>query len=72
MPSEAEEGQKSGMTDACPACGGSVGCGMGEATCWCLALPHAMPMPSSNNGTDCYCRMCLTKLIEEQAASSSR
>jgi Cysteine-rich CWC len=70
MPSEAEEGLK----DACPACGGSVGCGManGAATCWCFALPHAMPMASHNNGTRCYCRSCLTKLIEDRAASSSR
>jgi len=72
MPSEAE-GRKSGIKDACPACGASVGCGMvrGEATCWCFALPHAIPMPSSNNDTDCYCRRCLTKLIEDRAASRS-
>ena len=69
MPSGTEEGRKSGIMDECPACGGSVECGMasGAATCWCFALPHAMPMPSSNVGTGCYCQTCLTKLIEERA-----
>lgn len=58
--------------DTCPACGNPVGCGMtkGETTCWCFDLPHRMPMPASEGGAGCYCRVCLESLIADQTASA--
>ncbi|NJO24081.1 MAG: cysteine-rich CWC family protein [Sphingomonadales bacterium] len=58
--------------DGCPACGGPVGCGMakGEPTCWCMELPHAMPMPSAASAARCYCRTCLQKLIDDRATAT--
>jgi hypothetical protein len=35
------------IAESCPACGGPVECGMTneDETCWCFALPLALPMP---------------------------
>ena len=73
MTSEAHKGCKSRIIDECPGCGGPVGCGMtnGAAMCWCFALPHAMPMDADGDRARCYCRTCLTKLIEDRVANSS-
>jgi hypothetical protein len=55
--------------DACPACGGPVACGVanGEATCWCFALPAAMPIPTYADEARCYCSRCLQEMIAEKA-----
>ena len=47
----AETGEKPILHD-CPKCGAPVACGMtnGEDTCWCLALPPALPMPANDSG----------------------
>ena len=57
--------------DGCPSCGEPVVCGMsnGDDTCWCFALPPAMPMPPAANAVRCYCRTCLQKLIDERTAA---
>jgi hypothetical protein len=59
----AETGEKPILHD-CPKCGAPVACGMtnGEDTCWCLALPPALPVPANDSGARCYCRDCLMKL----------
>jgi hypothetical protein len=58
--------------DSCPGCGNAVGCGMtrGETTCWCVDLPHRMPMPANESGARCYCRSCLERLLADQAISA--
>ncbi|WP_426145547.1 cysteine-rich CWC family protein [Polaromonas sp. DSR2-3-2] len=34
-------------TSICPRCGAGLRCGMvaGDAECWCVQLPHVMPVP---------------------------
>ena len=60
---------KSKTIDQCPACGGPVACGManGEASCWCFALPPALPIPAGATDARCYCSDCLRRMIEERA-----
>jgi Cysteine-rich CWC len=57
-------------THACPACGGTVECGMtnGDPACWCSSLPHVLPVADTGDAR-CYCRECLQALI---AARSQR
>jgi hypothetical protein len=53
----------------CPTCGDVNDCGMekGEATCWCFALPHVLPV-SETEGGSCYCSACLSRMIAELEA----
>jgi hypothetical protein len=54
------------FVEICPACGEPVECGMrnGDETCWCFALPPALPMLREESAARCYCRKCLQKLID--------
>jgi hypothetical protein len=60
---------KETVVDECPACGGPVVCGMrnGEPTCWCFALPPALPFPADAANARCYCSICLRRMIEDRA-----
>ncbi len=51
--------------NVCPRCGVAFSCGMrvGEAECWCAALPAAFAVPAEGGG-ECYCPRCLAELIE--------
>jgi uncharacterized protein len=43
----------------CERCGADFVCGAGDnGTCWCLAEPFRLPMPSAAGG-DCLCPACL-------------
>ena len=60
-------------TSVCPRCGAGFRCGMvaGDAQCWCVTLPHVMPVPAatppqgseasadSAAASSCYCPACL-------------
>jgi len=63
-----------GDGDACPACGSVNDCGMarGEASCWCYAMPHILPITASEEGGRCYCRACLTRVISDWMALAGR
>ena len=54
------------QTHACPACGGTVECGManGDAACWCSALPQVLPVTDAGDAR-CYCQACLQALIRK-------
>lgn len=51
--------------NVCPRCGVTFSCGMrvGEAECWCAALPAGFAVPAEGGG-ECYCPRCLAELIE--------
>lgn len=53
--------EEAGIAESCPACGGPVECGMTneDETCWCFALPLALPAPPEGSGARCYCPRCL-------------
>ncbi|KAB2920605.1 MAG: cysteine-rich CWC family protein [Hyphomicrobiaceae bacterium] len=55
----------------CPGCGAPAECGMakGQATCWCVAFPHALQVPAQEAEARCYCRPCLERLIGERMAA---
>jgi hypothetical protein len=59
---------KNRKSHACPACGGTVECGManGDAACWCSVLPHVLPVTDIGDAR-CYCRACLQALIRERS-----
>ncbi|MFC6282656.1 cysteine-rich CWC family protein [Polaromonas aquatica] len=40
----------------------------GDATCWCFAMPHAIPVPSTDKTKQagCLCPACLQQLIDAQ------
>jgi hypothetical protein len=73
------------MMQACARCGAGFQCGMVTANaadaagpCWCMALPHAAPLPALPDGTDtgtaiagCWCRACLEQHIAHRAAAAS-
>jgi hypothetical protein len=42
----------------------------GKATCWCFAMPRILPVSATEHGGRCYCRECLTRVIEEREASA--
>jgi hypothetical protein len=50
----------------CPRCGGDNKCGYaGDLPCWCATeFSSVMALPKQPQG--CYCRRCLTELIEER------
>lgn len=58
----------------CPGCGAPAECGMakGQATCWCVAFPHALQVPAQESETRCYCRLCLARLIRDRMAAQER
>ena len=50
----------------CPRCGRDNRCGIaGNGPCWCaVEFERALAVPKQ--GEACYCRNCLTELIEER------
>jgi uncharacterized protein len=59
-------------SDLCPTCGDSNECGTakGQATCWCFALPHVLPV--SETAGRCYCRTCLMREIAARTTQQRR
>ena len=57
-----------GEGQLCPRCGHANECGMekGETTCWCFALPHVVSVCETEQSDHCYCRGCLTRLIDDR------
>jgi hypothetical protein len=63
-------------TSVCPRCGADLRCGMvaGDAECWCVQLPHVMPVPSArpvsalpdNSAASCFCPVCLKQITDER------
>ena len=60
----------------CPRCGTGLRCGMvgDDAKCWCVNLPHVMPVPSAlpdpvlavNSAASCFCPACLEEITNER------
>jgi hypothetical protein len=67
---EAEQDEPGNPGEICPGCGRGFRCGMkaGCEPCWCAALP---PLPGVPVGgaAGCYCRECLTRMLEAAAGS---
>jgi hypothetical protein len=59
--------------DICPTCGSANECGMakGDATCCCFTLPHALPVSETEEGSRCYCRTCLERVIGDRATRTA-
>ena len=68
-------------TSVCPRCGAGLRCGMvaGDAECWCVQLPHVMPVPtertpspegSALSSLSCYCPACLKLITDERTRLS--
>ncbi|SFC00509.1 Cysteine-rich CWC [Polaromonas sp. OV174] len=65
-------------TSVCPRCGAGLRCGMvaGDAECWCMQLPHVMPVPEARKppapsqdgaaAASCYCPACLKQITDER------
>lgn len=60
-------------TSVCPRCGVDLRCGMvaGDAECWCVQLPHVMPVPAARDAllpatASCYCPACLKQITDER------
>ena len=63
-------------TSVCPRCGAGLRCGMvaGDAECWCVKLPHTVPVPPAlpdpalpNDGpAACFCPACLKQIADER------
>ncbi|OOG45349.1 hypothetical protein B0B52_03995 [Polaromonas sp. A23] len=62
---------------SCPRCGAAFRCGMvgGDAECWCVKLPHIMPVPpipatttttTGTAGASCFCPACLQKITNDR------
>jgi Cysteine-rich CWC len=68
-----EEAKMADGKICCPSCGSENDCGMakGEATCWCFAMPHLLPVSAADEAARCYCRACLTQLIAERTRSGT-
>jgi hypothetical protein len=62
---------KQAPPEQCSRCGAAFQCGMlaGEDHCWCMDLPHIMPMKDL---TRCLCPACLEQEIEGQSGDSRR
>ncbi|MDP3825727.1 MAG: cysteine-rich CWC family protein [Polaromonas sp.] len=64
---------------SCPRCGAAFPCGMvgGDAECWCVKLPHVMPVPSSTSSSigtseaSCFCPACLQKITDDRQQDTS-
>jgi hypothetical protein len=65
-------------TSVCPRCGAGLRCGMvaGDAECWCVQLPHVMPVPSErtpspeSSAPSCFCLACLKLITDERSRLS--
>ena len=57
------------VNSVCGRCGAEFHCGCvaGEASCWCAALPHAMPLPPGESY--CMCPPCLAEKVQDLAES---
>ncbi|NDP62841.1 cysteine-rich CWC family protein [Polaromonas sp.] len=63
-------------TSICPRCSAGLRCGMvaGDAECWCVQLPHVMPVPPAlpeqalpeSGAAFCFCPACLKQITDEQ------
>ncbi len=60
---------------SCPRCGAAFRCGMvgNDAECWCVKLPHVMPVPTDNSTTgsdaakaSCFCPACLLQITDDR------
>lgn len=66
-------------TSVCPRCGAGLRCGMvaGDAECWCVQLPHIMPVPSERtpqpegSALSCFCPACLKQITDERSRLST-
>jgi len=66
-------------TSVCPRCGAGLRCGMvaGDAECWCVQLPHVMPVPAERppqaegNAPSCFCPACLKLITDERSRIST-
>ncbi|WP_457282591.1 cysteine-rich CWC family protein [Polaromonas sp. P5_D5] len=66
-------------TSVCPRCGAGLRCGMaaGDAECWCVQLPHIMPVPSERtpqpegSALSCFCPACLKQITDERIRLSA-
>lgn len=66
-------------TSVCPRCGAGLRCGMvaGDAECWCVQLPHVMPVPTERtpnaegSAPSCYCPACLKLITDERSRLSA-
>ena len=66
-------------TSVCPRCGAGLRCGMvaGDAECWCVQLPHVMPVPTERapspegGALSCYCPACLKLITDERSRLST-
>jgi hypothetical protein len=66
-------------TSVCPRCGAGLRCGMvaGDAECWCVKLPHVMPVPSEripspeDSAPSCFCPACLKLITDERSRLST-
>jgi hypothetical protein len=58
--------------EVCPTCGSANKCGMekGDATCWCFALPHVLPVSATEKSGCCLCRGCLTLVTDSWTTSA--
>ncbi|MES2954529.1 MAG: cysteine-rich CWC family protein [Pseudomonadota bacterium] len=64
---------------SCPRCGVGFRCGMvgGDSQCWCVKLPHIMPVPSGlpsttgAPGASCFCPACLQQITDDRQHSPS-
>jgi hypothetical protein len=62
-------------TSVCPRCGAGLRCGMvaGDAECWCVQLPHVMPLPTERipktegSAPSCFCPACLKLITDERS-----
>src|SRR4030095_6288999 len=68
-----EEAKVSDRKICCPSCGGDNDCRMakGEATCWCFAMPHLLPVSAADEAARCYCRACLPPLLADRPRSGT-
>ncbi|MES2384361.1 MAG: cysteine-rich CWC family protein [Pseudomonadota bacterium] len=63
---------------SCPRCGASFRCGLvgGDSACWCVKLPHIMPVPSASPsttgapGASCFCPACLQQITDDRQNTS--
>ncbi len=68
-------------TSVCPRCGAGLRCGMvaGDAECWCVQLPHVMPVPPAlseqtlpdSGAASCFCPACLKQITDERQHTPS-
>ncbi|WP_397407999.1 cysteine-rich CWC family protein [Polaromonas sp.] len=49
----------------------------GDTECWCVKLPHVLPVPSASaptigtSGASCFCPACLQKLTDDRQQDTS-